>query len=1074
MILRLRKQLTLIVCLVLNAALIYGQNQSNLKFVNPWIGTSNTRTESKWGDEGGTYPGAVAPFGYMQLTPETRVGDSNGYNYLDHSIYFFSCLKHYTGYPDGSSGQLRVMPIENNVKSFDKTYSRPFNHQDEHATAGYYKVKFKDKTAVEVTAAEHTGMFRFTFPANTQPKIFLGSTCKFTTVSESELTEDSNQARFIFNTEIRTNELTSGGRIVSFASDKAHETVILMKIGASEINLESSKRNLQEEIKTWNFDQYKLGNELKWTKALSVITIDDTSSNHKTIFYTALYHSMLMPWIVSDVDGKYRGVDQAIHQSRGKNEYDGFSAWDTFRSLHPLITLLFPERQQEMITSILDQFEQSGALPKGPMTGNHILPILVDSYFKKIDNFDRSLAWRAMTACLDSASKNADFSLYQKLGYVPSSISESVTKTVEYAYDDWVLSQFADQAMHLNKEAKKLLIRSKNYHNLFNPQELALLPRLGTSFNTSPGNSGYKEGDQWSYSLFVPHNPVELMDLFGGKPEFANHLEQALSKSYIPFDNEPVLHVPYFFNFANRSDLTQKWLHTLMKSHFSNAPWGLPGNDDHGAMSSWFVFSALGFYPFCPGNPSYELGTPLFNKATIHLPNGKDFTILGQRKSTADFYVNKMLLNNSELPNTSITHSDITAGGKLTFEISNLPKIKDLKSQSSIKITADSISQSKIYPNQNLVIFVTLKSIDFSGTQILRLMDGQQEIGRKNIVIHENTTITDSIQCQIYAIGKHSLSINNSKSQIVEVVSNPQESSIPFHLDDIKSRSIAKAGEQIQYSVQVKNLGGQKKLDTVRIFSDGQLAFQKAVNLTPGECFHLTHSIRYNSAGMHVLSNGTSEKKIKIYATPIDSKLIDLQTTNSSEILEDHSGLGNQAKRLSKNEKSTDSSPGIATSEASFAKIEATEDLNHLGEKITVMAWIKPLPGNDGMTDILSKGDFIALQTSNNQSLSWFAGGWGRGSCSAKVPANWLNHWHHVAGTANGKILTLVIDGVQQAKVILTTGANLSTTANWLIGRNEEFPDQRFFNGIINHFKIFVEPLSIEEIKAQMKLNQEE
>ena len=145
-----------------------------------------------------------------------------------------------------------------------------------------------------------------------------------------------------------------------------------------------------------------------------------------------------------------------------------------------------------------------------------------------------------------------------------------------------------------------------------------------------------------------------------------------------------------------------------------------------------------------------------------------------------------------------------------------------------------------------------------------------------------------------------------------------------------------------------------------------------------------------------------------------------------------------------------------------------------MGEKITVMAWIKPLPGNDGMTDILSKGDFIALQTSNNQSLSWFAGGWGRGSCSAKVPANWLNHWHHVAGTANGKILTLVIDGVQQAKVILTTGANLSTTANWLIGRNEEFPDQRFFNGIINHFKIFVEPLSIEEIKAQMKLNQEE
>jgi len=302
-----------------------------------------------------------------------------------------------------------------------------------------------------------------------------------------------------------------------------------MKLGMSTIDFKSTWMNLKTEADTWYFDQFKKINQKKWIDALSIIEIDDTSRVNKTIFYTALYHSFLIPWIISDVQGNYKGADGLIRKTKGKNQYGAFSAWDTFRSLHPLLCLIAPERQNDMVLSMLDQFEQTGRLPKGPMTGNHVIAIIVDTYMKGIRGFDSKLVYKAMKASLSSSSGSTDMSAYQELGYVPSSFTESVTRTVEYAYDDWALAQFAGIVMLEKDDYRELIQRRFNYRNLFDPGSLFLLPRNGNKFIPEPGNFGYKEGDKWSYSLFVPQNPRDLINLTGGNKEFMLRLDSALA-----------------------------------------------------------------------------------------------------------------------------------------------------------------------------------------------------------------------------------------------------------------------------------------------------------------------------------------------------------------------------------------------------------------------------------------------------------------------------------------------------------------------------------------------------------------
>ena len=840
--------------------------------------------------------------------------------------------------------------------------------------------------------------------------------------------------------------------------------------------MKTTGKNLHSEAGTWNFDQYKKENQQKWVKALSVIEIEDTSKVNKTIFYTALYHSLLVPWIISDVDGFYKGADGLIHQAKGKNQYGAFSAWDTFRTLHPLMCLIAPDRQNEMVQSMLDQYVQTGKLPKGPMTGNHVIPIIVDSYLKGVCDFDSSLAYTAMKNCLTPANNTEDFSAYRDLGYAPLSYSESVTRTVEYAYDDWVLAQFAGKVMNDREECKTLLKRSFNYRNLFDPETLFLLPRQGDNFIPEPGNFGYKEGDKWSYSFFVPHNPDDLINLMGGNQEFASRLDSALTRQDIIFDNEPVLHVPYLFNYAQRPDQTQLWVRNMMQTRYSATADGLPGNDDLGSLSSWYVFSAIGFFPLCPGRPSYDFGSPLFKKIILHLPNGKKFVIRTESNSPDHCYTEKIILNNLDYNKLWISHATIMNGGSLTFSMSKLPQnsypVSNAPSETekapNFSISDFHLSRKVVRPNQPNFTSFLVKNKGSRGTKTVRLFVNGKEYKHKNILVEENASVRDSLECRLFAIGKHLITIEDQEEEVL--VTQPSGTPISrLEVTELACRAISKTDEQIEFCFTLMNKGGYRLMDTLSVLLDNSVVQKMTLILDPGEIRKISSHLTIKGIGIHQLNVRSKSERIKIYSESRDSKILDISTNGYSEgvTIPDRSGLSNNG--FAKKTISITHLPGsVVKDSVNFIEFNHSSSLDGPDHQITIMGWVYPTK-QTRISDIISKGDHIVIQTHGNSRITFFAGGWGRGTCSANLPDNWLNNWHHITGVCDGNSLKLYIDGKESGNQVVAPPANLSTAACWMIGRNEEFPDQRFFHGLIDEVKIFAEPLTDSEINKEMQ-----
>lgn len=332
--------------------------KENLKYVNPFIGTAPALQSSNWDGHGRTFPGAIAPFGILQLTPETRISSGKGYDYRDSVIYFFSCFGHLSGYPNGSAGKIKIMPVEN-FSTFElSNHFRPFSHSNEKAEPGYYKVKFDDNgTTLEATTSIRSGMFRIVFKENTNPKIFVGDLGTIETEAGTTIKGSIRNTYIEFHNAWKSAEKSGDGYIFTF--DKTENNNLLVKLSSSSVSFQNAKANLDAEIPEWDFDSLKVETQNAWEKELSVIEIHDSSVSNKTKFYTALYHSLLIPWIISDVDGAYLGHDGKIHQANGDNQYVPFSPWDTFRSLHPLLCIIEPNRQNDMIISMLDIYRQT-------------------------------------------------------------------------------------------------------------------------------------------------------------------------------------------------------------------------------------------------------------------------------------------------------------------------------------------------------------------------------------------------------------------------------------------------------------------------------------------------------------------------------------------------------------------------------------------------------------------------------------------------------------------------------------------------------------------------------------------
>lgn len=1050
---------------------VFAQQANHLRYVNPFIGTGKSNVFTKWGSEGGTYPGAVVPSGFIQLSPETRVG--KGYNYADTTICYFSCIRHMSGFPEGSAGSFHIMPVNSASRLEAGAYSRKFSHANETAAPGYYKVNFDDDgSRVEATTTTRTGLFRFIFAAGITPQIYISDAGEIIAVNNQALHASNHNTVINFTEAYTDKKQVKDGWLFTFKSTP--KNVIGLKISASSIDYAGAQNNIDKEIDTASFDENHSRAEREWRQKLAVVDVNDNNEQNKTVFYTALYHSLLIPWVIDDADGRYKGADGKVHQKSGTNQYGAFSPWDTFRSLHPLLTLLYPDKQKDVILSMLDIYKQTGHLPTESMTGNHTIPIIVDSYLKGITGFDKQLAYTAMKkSILEPPFVQSDMEIYNKQRYIPFTRSESVTRTVEYAYDDWALSQFAKHVMHNDKDYKLLQQRGFNYRNLLNTDQLLMLPRNNNEFKLNPGMSGYKEGDKWVYSYFVPHNTKDLINITGGNAQFSTRLDSALSDA-IPFDNETVFHIPYLFNQAGNPSLTQKWLREIMLQRFGNSPGGLPGNDDLGSTSSWYLFSAMGIYPVCPGRPYYAIGAPLFKSVTLHLLNSKDFTINANGSSLENNYVKNVTINGKPWQQLTVPHAMLLSGGSMTFDMTdkasqwlsnkNPVVLSETKQDPKFNILNYTLSTKNIRVHEPFIVRFSISNTGATGVKIVRLMVNGKPYAYKNCMVASGEVKKDSITCRLYPLGKTTLALEDMAATIVEVKQSANPTAQPFKITELAAVPMIRLNEQQQMSYEVQNIGGVKRSFQIPVTRNDTLLFTDTVELLPGEKKLIKHSVNAASPGFQKLSVGGAYLTYKVYQDNKASLLLDLSPVNytADKVIKDASGYQNNGHIIT----SLTPTGKLAFNENTFVEVSNAPSLDNMGETLTMMGWVYPTGNEAGLVDMITKGDSHVLQVSDHKALTFFAGGWGRGDCTVNLPADWNNKWHHIAGVCSGKTLYLYIDGVLAGTTVVETSTNLSINNKWTLGRNEEFPSERIFHGYMDKVKVYKEPLTADEIKA--------
>ncbi|MBT0607763.1 GH92 family glycosyl hydrolase [Aequorivita echinoideorum] len=724
------------------------ENSSSKKlinYVNPFIGT---------GGHGHTYPGATLPFGMMQLSPDTRLDGwdgCSGYHYSDEYIYGFSHT-HLSGTGVSDYGDVLLMPTNevnfNNGSDGNSGYKAHFSHDNEKASPGYYKVLL-DKTNIEVelTVSKRSGIHHYTFPKGSKQIVILDLdhrdkilSSEIRPLSKTEISGHrhseawAKDQRLFFNIEFSrpyksvthytsTENSPFGGKgaKAAFEFDASAEKDLFVKVGISAVNEKGAYENRTFELRHKSFEEIKTEAETAWENQLEKIVIETQSIDQKTIFYTALYHTMIAPNLYQDVDGRYRGMDLEIHQSNDFENYTVFSLWDTYRAAHPLYTIIEKDRTTHFINSLLAKYDEGGILPIWPLAGNytwcmvgyHAVPVISDAYLKGIRGFDAEKALQAMkhSAMQDKLGLKS----YKEFGFIPvEEESESVSKTLEYAYNDWTIAQMA-KAMGKTEDYNYFMERSQNYKNVFDPETKFMRGRFRNTwfapFDPYEVNFNYTEANSWQYSFYAPQDISGLVNLMGGKAEFEKQLDKLFTAKketsgreqaditgligQYAHGNEPSHHMAYLYNFVNKPAKTQEKIHQILNEKYQNAPDGISGNEDCGQMSAWYVFSAMGFYPVTPASNQYIIGTPLFESTTINLEDGKKFEIAAENLSDENKYIASATLNGKPLTRSYINHSEIMDGGKLVFKMTDKPSTWATKDE---EIPKTEITENLIVP----------------------------------------------------------------------------------------------------------------------------------------------------------------------------------------------------------------------------------------------------------------------------------------------------------------------------------------------------------------------------------------
>lgn len=811
------------------------------EYINPFIGT---------GGHGHTYPGVSAPFGMIQLSPDTRLkgwDGCSGYHHSDSIIYGFSHT-HLSGTGVSDYGDVLLMPttgklLLNNGANGKPGYSSIFSHKNETAKAGIYQVYLESYDInVELTASQRAGFHKYTFPKNTAAQVILDLEHRDKLLDYSIELVDSNTLQGIRYSENWAQkqkihfyiEFSHSLKKIIFNNKKSVagikfgelESPLLVKIGISSVNIDGAKENLMNEISHWKFEKTKKETITLWEEQLSKIKIEGGSERKKEIFYTALYHSFLSPNLYVDVNGNYTGTDFKKHLTKDRH-YTVFSLWDTFRAAHPLFTLIQQKRTNEFIRTLLRQYKNGGKLPiwelsanyTGCMIGYHAIPVITDAYVKGLRDYNVNLALESM---IHSAMQD-DLGLknYKKHGFISAyDEPESVSKQLEYSYDDWCIALLADSLGH-KEIAKKFYQRGQYYKNLFDPSTgffRAKKPHAWFNpFIPEEVNFNYTEANAWQYSLFVPQDISGHIKLMNGKENYEQHLDNMFAASttttgreqaditgligQYAHGNEPSHHMAYLYNYVGKPHKTQKIVHKILTEQYTNLPDGLSGNEDCGQMSAWYVLSAMGFYSVTPGLDYYTIGTPIFNKTTLNLENGNTFIISANNVSDRNIYIQSATLNGQKYEASFIKHSIIMAGGELTFNMGDTPSNWACNSIPHSAIAKDNFLAIPFFDSENQTftdsLNIKLGSVE-DGDIYYSINNGAEKIYTGPITIKQNA----NIKCRIKKEERWSKSIYSKYYKINNTKS--------ITLKSTYANQYAAAGEK----TLIDNLRGQKNYRT--------------------------------------------------------------------------------------------------------------------------------------------------------------------------------------------------------------------------------------------------------------------
>lgn len=718
-----------------------GSAEDFTKFVKIAIGT---------GGHGHTYPGATVPFGMVQLSPDTYNDGwdwCSGYHYSDSSIMGFSHT-HLSGTGASDMLDFLLMPGTGPTKlepgarqNPGEGYRSRFSHEEEIAEPGYYSVRLRDfDIRAELSATERVGIHRYTFPKSDSSHFILDMVHSYgnTPVVWAYLKIVGNDTivggrsmkgwapgreiyfAMQFSKPFTKAEIFSEGKpveghevkgtalkcLVHFQTNESE--VIHVKTGLSSVSDEGAKKNIEAEMPDWNFDKVRRVAHEKWNAQLSRIKIETKSPKHRAIFYTGLYHMMVAPTLFDDADGQYRGMDGKVHQlPSGSHYYSTFSLWDTYRAAHPMYTIFQPDRVPDFVNCLIRMAVESPAgVPIWPlqsketfcMTGYHSSSVYAEAYVKGFKGID----FKSVYTPLRKRAMEDDYrglGYYRKLGYIPcDKEEESVSKTMEYVYDDWAVAHVA-KAVGAEDDYKLLIERSKNYKNLFDPVQTFIRPKLESGewaepfTSTEMGHSkkwrDYTESDPWETTFSIQHDPGGYIKLFGSREAFIKKLDELFTtSSKLPEDappdiagmvgqyahgNEPCHHMAYLYCYAGQPEKTQARVRSLLEMEYDDQPDGLAGNEDCGQMSAWFVMSALGFYSVDPVSGNYVFGTPLVDRAEIEIGNGKKLTVSVKRTAAGDCYVQSVRLNGKDHTKLWFRHADIVNGGTIEFTMGSAP-----------------------------------------------------------------------------------------------------------------------------------------------------------------------------------------------------------------------------------------------------------------------------------------------------------------------------------------------------------------------------------------------------------------